>query len=268
MHYKYCYKCGDKMPVDLKGVYCQKCRTHIKKDKQEFTNQDENQKVYNKSIWRKVREEALKRCNYMCEVCNTKGITPEKAADEVHHIIKVDDGSNATHYDLDNLICVCKKCHRTIEGKNKQELIEYLERLDKAKKLNAKLKIVYGPPCSGKTTYVRENKGDKDIVIDLDYIKSALTYKNTHDELLKDHVDYLLNIRKYILDNPKIDSITWLITTRKEYEAKDNFVHVEEINLIKSKNEIYNMIDKDNSRTNKDTWRKLVDNWFEINSID
>ena len=265
MHYKYCYRCDDKMPVDIKGVYCQKCRTHIRKDKEEMTNKINIQKVYNKSAWRNSREEALKRANYMCEVCNVKGITPPKAADEVHHIIKVEDGNNATHYDLDNLICVCKKCHKKIEGRNKQELISYLEVLDKAKKLNAKLNIIYGPPCSGKTTYVMENKGDEDIVIDLDYIKSALTYKDIHDELSKDHIDYLFNIRKYMLENPKENSITWLITTKKEYKVKDNFVQVEEINLIKSKNEIYKMIDKDNSRSNKEKWKKLVDNWFETN---
>lgn len=68
-----------------------------------------------------------------------------------------------------------------------------------------------------------------------------------------------------MLENPKKNSITWLITTKKEYKAKDNFVQVEEINLIKSKNEIYKMIDKDNSRSNKEKWKKLVDNWFETN---
>lgn len=265
MHYKYCYRCGDKMSLDLKGVYCQKCKSHIRKDREELSNIDKNQEVYNKAAWRNTKEEALKRADYKCEVCNVKGITPIKAADEVHHIIKVSEGSNATHYDLDNLICVCKRCHRKIEGKNKQELIEYLEVLDNAKKLNAKLYIVYGPPCSGKTTYVMENKSDEDIVIDLDYIKSALTYKDIHEGLSKDHIDYLFKIRRYMLENPKKNSITWLITTKKEYEFKDNYIEVKEINLIKSKNEIYKMIDKDDSRVDKEEWKKLVDNWFECN---
>lgn len=265
MHYKYCYRCGEKIPIDSKGVYCSKCKLKIRKDKEIMTNKHNNQKVYNKSAYRKAKAEALKRSNYMCEVCMTKGVIPPKAADETHHIIKVEDGNNSTHYDPDNLICVCYRCHKKVEGMNKQELIEYLEKLDKARKLNAKLNIIYGPPCSGKTTYVNENKSNEDIVIDLDYLKQALTYKNIHDELSKDHIDYLFNIRKYILENPKKNSTTWLITTTKEYKWKDHYVKVNEINLIKSKKEIYKMIDEDETRMDKKAWKKLVDNWFECN---
>lgn len=265
MHYKYCYRCGEKIQVNSQGVYCDKCKSQIRKDKESMTNKEDNQKVYNKSAWRNAKEEALKRAGYKCEVCMIKGVTPIKQAEQVHHIIKVSDGNNSTHYDLDNLVCVCKGCHKKIEGKNKIELIEYLETLHKAKKLNAKLNIVYGPPCSGKTTYVMKNKDNKDIVIDLDYIKQALTYKNIHDELSKDHIEYLFNIRKYILENPKKDSTTWLITTTKEYKSKENYIEVNEINLIKSKKEIYKMIDEDETRIDKEAWKKLVDNWFECN---
>lgn len=129
MHYKYCYRCGDKMPLSLKGVYCSNCKGNIRKQKEAMTNKEKNQKVYNKVAWRNIRKEALKRSNYMCEVCEAKGVNPPRVADEVHHIIKVDDGNNSTHYDLDNLVCVCKDCHKKIEGMNKQELIKYLESL-------------------------------------------------------------------------------------------------------------------------------------------
>lgn len=52
-----------------------------------------------------------------------------KRADAVHHIIKVADGNNSTHFDLNNLVCVCDKHHRKIEGLNKEELIGYLSDL-------------------------------------------------------------------------------------------------------------------------------------------
>ena len=45
---------------------------------------------------------------------------------EVHHIVKVANGNNDTHYDLDNLIYVCTSCHRAIEGMNDEEVLKYI----------------------------------------------------------------------------------------------------------------------------------------------
>lgn len=38
--------------------------------------------------------------------------------------------------------------------------------------------IVTGPPCSGKSTYIRENAKAKDIIIDMDRIALALTVED------------------------------------------------------------------------------------------
>lgn len=254
------------MGVEEKGVYCKSCKKDIRKDKRKYSVADENQSVYN-SKWNKVKEEALKRAGYKCEVCETKGITPHVPAEEVHHIIKVRDGDNSTHYNLDNLVCVCKKCHRKIEGKNKQELIKYLNVLDSTNKLNAKIVIVYGPPCSGKTTYVRENMCEGDVVIDIDYIKSAILFTDIHDDISRESIEYLFKIREFILKNPKKDSKIWLITTRKEYGLDDYYKGLEIINLTKSKDEIYSMIENDDSRKNKSKWKNIVDNWFSNNNV-
>lgn len=40
--------------------------------------------------------------------------------------------------------------------------------------------VVCGPPCGGKTTFVRDNKNDDDLVIDLDAIAQAIGYTETH----------------------------------------------------------------------------------------
>ena len=45
----------------------------------------------------------------------------------MHHIVKVANGNCNTHYDLDNLIYVCIKCHRAIEGMNAEEILSYIE---------------------------------------------------------------------------------------------------------------------------------------------
>ena len=60
-----------------------------------------------------------------CEVCKVQGRL--RAGNEVHHIVKVANGNNNTHYDLDNLIYVCTRCHRAIEGMNIEEILSYIE---------------------------------------------------------------------------------------------------------------------------------------------
>lgn len=129
MQYKLCNNCMSKIPRDIKGNLCNNCSKErykaIKQYKRENNIVNKEQKIYNKNIWRRVKNEAIKRAKGLCEVCYTFGIN--KPGDEVHHIVKIKDGDNSTHYDIDNLVYVCKKCHKAIEGLDKTELIKYLE---------------------------------------------------------------------------------------------------------------------------------------------
>ena len=122
MKYKGCPRCKRKMQLEVKGQ-CEIC----KRDKYKYLKtlpsikRDRVQKVYNNPQWSKVRLEAIKRANGLCEVCYAKGRLRE--GNEVHHIVKVANGNNDTHYDLDNLIYVCIGCHRKIEGMNVKEIL-------------------------------------------------------------------------------------------------------------------------------------------------
>jgi predicted kinase len=50
------------------------------------------------------------------------------------------------------------------------------------------LTVVTGPPCSGKSTYVRQQAQPGDVVIDLDRIALALTVEDTADHDYPDHI--------------------------------------------------------------------------------
>lgn len=41
--------------------------------------------------------------------------------------------------------------------------------------------VVYGSPCAGKTTYVREHAGDDDIIVDADALYAAISNRDPHD---------------------------------------------------------------------------------------
>lgn len=46
--------------------------------------------------------------------------------------------------------------------------------------MDTSLRVVTGPPCSGKSTYIREHAGEQAVVIDLDDIAHALGYPVHH----------------------------------------------------------------------------------------
>ena len=62
----------------------------------------------------------------------------------------------------DNVMLIHLKCHNAIHarfGFMAQKKVYY----------------VYGAPCSGKSTFVRENKGNSDLLVDIDLIWQAVT---------------------------------------------------------------------------------------------
>ena len=125
MKYKGCPRCKRKMPLEVKGQ-CEECKRSRYKYLKTLPSvkRDRVQRVYNSPQWVRIRLETIKRANGLCEVCKAQGRL--RAGNEVHHIVKVANGNNNTHYDLDNLIYVCTKCHRAVEGMKFEEILEYI----------------------------------------------------------------------------------------------------------------------------------------------
>lgn len=63
---------------------------------------------YHSSDWQSVRQLALTRDHYLCQVCKRKGII--KQGNTVHHIVPIKDDWNK-RLDLDNLETICMACH-------------------------------------------------------------------------------------------------------------------------------------------------------------
>ncbi len=125
MKYKGCPRCKRKIPLEVKGQ-CEECKRNRYKYLKTLPSvkRDRAQRVYNNPQWARIRLEAIKRANGLCEVCKAQGRL--RAGNEVHHIVKVANGNNNTHYDLDNLIYVCIRCHRVIEGMNVEEILKHI----------------------------------------------------------------------------------------------------------------------------------------------
>ncbi len=68
--------------------------------------------------------------------------------------------------------------------------------------------IVYGSPCSGKTTFVRESAGENDIILDIDNIYQCITVNDRYikPERIRENV---FGIRDCILDMIKCRRGKW-----------------------------------------------------------
>lgn len=101
------------------GGRCAKCKPdpvpHAKTTKERGYGSD----------WKRFSENKREE-NPLCEVHDARGqVFP---ASQVHHIEKVRDAPEK-RLSEDNTIAVCGACHRIVEGMNRIELDNYLERL-------------------------------------------------------------------------------------------------------------------------------------------
>lgn len=114
-----------------------------------------------------------------------------------HHMIELDE-TNVNDYNIslnpDNIMLIHFKCHNIIH-----------QRFDGFKQ---NVYLVYGSPCSGKTTWVKDVANDDDLILDIDSIwESVCTSDKYHKpKRLKANV---FGIRDCLLDQIKTRKGMW-----------------------------------------------------------
>jgi 5-methylcytosine-specific restriction endonuclease McrA/predicted kinase len=161
------------------------CSLHaaqIKRERSNWSQKPPTERGYG-STWVKIRKLAMLRDGAICKVCLAEGRVTQ--ATEIDHIIPKSQGGTDEE---DNLQAICKRCHAhktALESAIADHRVSYYP--DWIPEPRIPVTIVCGPPGSGKTTYVRQNAGKKDLVIDVDEIAAEITgkpiYHATDDEL-------------------------------------------------------------------------------------
>lgn len=135
---------------------------------------------YNSRQWKDCRKGYMQSKNFICERCG-------KLAYICHHKKHITE-SNINNPNItlnwDNLQALCLDCHNIIHGRavtRKGLKFDSYGNLIKETKLKQEIKVILGYPGSGKTTYVKDNMSAYDMVIDLDRIIEALTFKEGHN---------------------------------------------------------------------------------------
>ena len=113
--YYSCSRCGKIHP---KGYICKVEKKHYKYSYKES-------RLRSKSAWTNKSKQIREDANYLCEVCKDKGVYNYRNV-EVHHIEKLKEQPELW-LDDDNLICLCKDCHRMADAGMIDK--EYLKKL-------------------------------------------------------------------------------------------------------------------------------------------
>lgn len=130
--------------------------------------------------------------------------------------------------------------------------------------------IVSGPPCAGKSTYVRERLGDKDVVFDYDKIAQAFTGKAGHGLRDKAYaMPLVLGMRQGALAAWRqraagVDNF-YLITSSLSpmfWAAMDEMEH-ELVELGTSRAECLARLAADESRPDKEDGAAMINRWFD-----
>ncbi|MFB4471814.1 HNH endonuclease [Oceanobacillus caeni] len=130
----------------------------------------------------------------------------------------------------------------------------------------SKVKVIYGSPLSGKTTYVKERLSNNDIVYDYDDLMQVMTvlpYQKHNQNV----ADYILDIRSLMINRLKNDTkidTAYIITTFLSNELKQelNGMNVEYVKMSTDYMTVMNRLRKSN-RAEKERVRFAIIDWFQ-----
>jgi 5-methylcytosine-specific restriction protein A len=142
-----------------------------------------------------LRKQRLAR-EPLCRHCREKGFIREATTPD--HIVPIAYGGTDTE---DNIQCLCADCHAIKTAKEGAAHGGASTHPDWLKPSGIPLTIVCGPPCSGKTTYVKEHAKAFDTIIDIDAIALDIdpTYKPWSGMLKGELITKALRVRNAML---------------------------------------------------------------------
>lgn len=126
--------------------------------------------------------------------------------------------------------------------------------------------IVYGAPCSGKTTYVQQHIKDNDIVWGWDAVEfsfNGLSYQEKNQNINR----FMKRVRRLFIDECIINtsvSDKWIILTNLNQKLIDELDAVDEIKIYQmqtSKEECVSRLSA-TARKDKDELLQVIEDWF------
>lgn len=215
---------------------------------------------YTSREWRKLLQTIkMERINddgqIICEYCGKPIVN---AYDIIgHHKIELNE-ENVNDYDISlnaqNIQLVHHKCHNFIHNK-----LGYAQR---------QVYLVYGSPCSGKSTWVDENMQEGDLIIDIDRIWQCVSGQDEYIKpaRLKSIVfkvrDELINCVIYRLGKWNNAYVVGGYPLSSERERLTKMLGAREVFIDTSKEECLQRLEAADDCRDKEEWRKYINDWF------
>lgn len=220
---------------------------------------------YNSKRWNLFRLNVIARRSMEtngeihCEYCGKViAATGDVELDHIKELTKENLNDVCVSLNPDNVKIACHNCH------NKKH-----NRFGSRQK--GKVYIVYGPPCSGKSSYIKENMIRGDIVVDIDRLFSAVSFLDLYDkpEALKYNV---FELRNLLIDNIKTRYgkffNAWIVggyTNKHDRERLAEDLGAELVLIDTSKEECLHRLETCNDcrQYQRNEWAKYINKWFD-----
>lgn len=213
---------------------------------------------YASSAWINLRLLLINERGNKCEHC--KDIIPRSRDLIGHHLIELTPENVQDHtisLNPEQIEIVCFDCHnkehKRFGYQGKKEVY-----------------LVYGPPMSGKTTFVKEQLSRGDIVVDIDALYAAITMLPGYDK--PDNLfNNVIGVHNFLIDNIRTRygkwHTAWVIggyADKYKRERLADDLGAELIFCGVSREECLSRLEQDEGRQyRKDEWQGYIGKWFD-----
>jgi HK97 family phage prohead protease len=150
-------------------------------------------------------------------------------------------------------------CHVSQDAANDQIAALYAAEADE-ETYSREVTLVWGPPCSGKSSFVRQNARRGDLILDRDSIHMALSNLDSHDR--DSDVSSMVNrtfdeLLRHVQDYPRS---VWIIQSSPRKIDRSKFAH-----LVTRTEFIFADVDTclERARNERpDEWQEFINRWF------
>lgn len=199
-----------------------------------------------------------------CEMCGviTKSFNPDKTADNrnalIHHHTIEMTIANMNDYDISlnpkRIQCLCVRCHNKVH-----------ERFGFSSP--RKVYIVTGAPCSGKTSFVKENMKAGDIVCDIDSLWEAISGQERYVKP-KGLYPFIEAVERELREQIKMMSngTAWIITgapSAKERQDLAIKLNGEVIHIDTPKQECLDRLYSNPNGRDVNAWTGYIERYFD-----
>lgn len=235
-------------------------------------------KLYASKAWKQCRDAYKAYKHGICERCGAPG-------DEVHHktyLTPANVNDPEIVFGWNNLELLCRSCHieehekhkNLKQGRPAREADIRIMFDDNGQPIpRGQVKVVWGCPASGKSTYVRQHMQHMDIVVDLDNILhcfTGLTNKVDSQGDISDYLPAMLLIRSAVYKAVKEGlpgvRTAWIVAGLPKKSDRQQmsmtFADATFIFIENTLEKCLSNMEDDDKRTNKERQRRIINDWF------